>query len=232
MMADHTRANWKVGSECQVRSKSHRKWVKATITEILIEEDGEWLKVVYMKNYTKDVKRYGSDIKPIVDRNTVNKNIKKRRNRSNALIPGEVRKSQQTKQWWHDYLEKKDFKIDSAKLEELTKEFKTCCHVIFDEKKNAFDETLYNILESYKHQNNPNETIKMFKDLLRHHHVFEQGSQNETDQALIKMLYIGQENIVRPYLHLLADLYARDSIKYSLEIEKIRKTRYCKIETL
>eukprot|EP01084_Bolivina_argentea_P183223 316204_1 len=42
------------------------------------------------------------------------------------------------------------------------------------------------------------------------------------DNSLTKLLYISQERIGKPYLHLFADLHARDNIAYYLLIDKIK----------
>eukprot|EP01084_Bolivina_argentea_P193273 331619_1 len=59
--------------------------------------------------------------------------------------------------------------------------------------------------------------------------IFEKG---QTDTVFFKLLFIGQQNIGKPYLQLLADLYARDRITHYLQIQIVLKEYETKIQKL
>eukprot|EP01083_Nonionella_stella_P144333 450477_1 len=58
------RAGWKINSRCQIYSNSKKKWFLGEIVRITTDEQGEWLEVRYNQYMSKQVQRYGSEIKP------------------------------------------------------------------------------------------------------------------------------------------------------------------------
>eukprot|EP01083_Nonionella_stella_P055365 146059_1 len=63
-----------IGSKCQIYSSSQKQWFDAVITNILNDDEGEWLKVQYTAydiRKNKQVQRYNSHIRPIGEHNVM-----------------------------------------------------------------------------------------------------------------------------------------------------------------
>jgi len=68
-----SRESMKIGSRCQIYSRTYKKWLGGEITNIIEDEEGTWLEVTWqmqnekgqMSNLKKQVKRDSPDIQPL-----------------------------------------------------------------------------------------------------------------------------------------------------------------------
>eukprot|EP01084_Bolivina_argentea_P200025 342114_1 len=63
---------WKIGSKCLCYSGSQEKWIEGEIINIVIDFEGEWLEIKYIRIsfQTKQFKRFSEYIRPIISTNT------------------------------------------------------------------------------------------------------------------------------------------------------------------
>eukprot|EP01084_Bolivina_argentea_P204654 349522_1 len=90
-MDDDIRQDWKPGSFVQIFSGTWQKWFFGRITQILNDEEGEWIEVHYYKSMRKQVKRFASDLRSVYHPTTndeTNKEI------TELLIGGYIRSIQ------------------------------------------------------------------------------------------------------------------------------------------
>eukprot|EP01084_Bolivina_argentea_P302468 522074_1 len=77
----------KEGSLCEAYSKPKRKWLKAMVKRVFIDDEGEWLVVLYGKSALKSVQRFSLELR-IPQNNEVNSDTETTIN-SGPLHPNE-----------------------------------------------------------------------------------------------------------------------------------------------
>eukprot|EP01084_Bolivina_argentea_P290932 499902_1 len=64
------RDEWNKGSKCEIYSNSQKQWFAGIITDILNDDEGEWLKVQYIAyniKKNKQIQRYNKQIRSVID---------------------------------------------------------------------------------------------------------------------------------------------------------------------
>eukprot|EP01083_Nonionella_stella_P040726 110418_1 len=64
--ANNSKSEWKIGTECEIYSRSEKRWLKGVIIKIFKDKEGEWIVVKYNINTVKEIQRYSDHIRPLM----------------------------------------------------------------------------------------------------------------------------------------------------------------------